>query len=84
METLLKGNADEINSSLLEFIRSAFKGKKVAVHIYEDNEMDETEFLLSNPANKKRLLESLEEVKHGEHLQEFTLDELRLMVANNE
>lgn len=35
METLLRGNADKINASLINFIRSTFKGKKVTVHIYD-------------------------------------------------
>ena len=55
MDTLLRGNADEINESLIEFIRSTFKGKKVAVPIYEDNEMDETEYLLSDAVHRERL-----------------------------
>lgn len=76
MDTLLKGNADEINVSLIEFIRSTFKGKKVAVHIYEDAEMDETEYLLSDPIAKKRLLESVENVKHMRNLREYTLEEI--------
>ena len=63
MDTLLRGNAEEINMSLIDFIRTTFKGKKVAVHIYEDTEMDETEYLLSDPIVKKRLLESIENVK---------------------
>jgi len=76
MDTLLRGNADEINVSLVEFIRSAFKGKKVAVHIYEDDEMDETEYLLSGPIAKERLLESVENVKNLRNLKEYTLEEL--------
>lgn len=36
MDTLVKTTADEINSSLIDFIKKTFKGKKIAVHIYED------------------------------------------------
>jgi hypothetical protein len=82
MDTLLKGNADEINASLVDFIRSTFKGKKIAVHIYEDNEMDETEYLLSDPVGRERLLQSIEEVKHGKGLKEYTLGELKTMFLN--
>jgi len=82
MDTLLRGNADEINVSLIEFIRSTFKGKKVAVHIYEDEEMDETEYLLSDPVHKEKLLKSIEEVKQGKGLKTYTIDELKTMLLN--
>ncbi len=82
MDTLLRGNADEINASLVEFIRSTFKGKKVAVHIYEDNEMDETEYLLSDAIGKEKLLKSVEEVNNGKGLKTYNLNELKLMFLN--
>ncbi len=82
MDTLLRGNADEINASLVEFIRSTFKGKKVAVHIYEDNEMDETEYLLSNAIGKEKLLKSVEEVNNGKGLKTYNLNELKTMFLN--
>lgn len=36
MDTLVRMNADELSPSFLEFIRNSFKGKRIAVHIYED------------------------------------------------
>lgn len=82
MDTLLRGNADEINTSLIDFIRSTFKGKKVAVHIYEDDEMDETEYLLSDPYHRERLLKSIEEVSQGKGLKTYTINELKTMFLN--
>ena len=82
MDTLLRGNADEINASLVDFIRSTFKGKKVAVHIYEDNEMDETEYLLSDPVGREKLLKSVEEVNQGKELKTYDLGELKTMFLN--
>ena len=70
MDTLLRMQAEEINSSLIDFIKSSFKGKKIALHIYEDT-MDETEFLLSNKSNKKRLFDSIESVKNNINLKEI-------------
>ena len=43
MDTLVRMNAEEINLSFIEFIKSSFKGKKIAVHIYEED-IDETGF----------------------------------------
>ncbi|MCY7291192.1 MAG: hypothetical protein LH615_03320 [Ferruginibacter sp.] len=45
MDTLVRMQADEINNSLIDFIRLSFYGKKIALHIYQDNE-DETTYLL--------------------------------------
>ena len=78
MDTILKGNADEINQSLIDFIKKSFKGKKIAVHIYEE-EQDETDFLLSDPETKKRLLESIKNVNEGKGLKEFSLQEIGKM-----
>jgi hypothetical protein len=75
MDTLVRLKADEINNSLVEFIKSSFKGKKIAVHIYED-ETDETEYLLSDPVTKKRLLESVENVKANRNLKEYTMEDI--------
>ena len=82
MDTLLRGNADEINVSLVEFIRSTFKGKKVAVHIYEDNEMDEIEYLLLDPIGREKLLKSVEEGNTGKGLKTYDLNELKTMFFN--
>ncbi len=75
MDTLVRTKADDLNNSLVDFIKSAFKGKRIAVHIYED-ETDETEFLLSDPVTKKRLLESIENVKDNRSLREYTLEDI--------
>ena len=80
MDTLLRGNADEIDNSLITFIKSTFKGKKVAVHIYEDDTMDETEYILSDPIAKERLLSSIKNVKNHHYLREYTLDEIESIV----
>ena len=75
MDTLLRIKADELNNSLVDFIKASFKGKKIAVHIYED-ETDETDFLLSDPVAKKRLLESVENVKANSNLKEYTMEDI--------
>jgi hypothetical protein len=75
MDTLVRVKADDLNNSLIDFIKSSFKGKRIAVHIYED-EIDETEYLTSDPIAKKRLLESIENVNQKRNLKEYTMDEI--------
>ena len=77
MDTLVKTTADEINSSLIDFIKKAFKGKKIAVHIYED-ESNETDYLLSDSLTKKRPLESIENVNKSSCLKEYSIAELKV------
>ncbi len=76
MDTLVRTSADEINNSLIDFIKSSFKGKKIAVHIYEEDDVDETAFLLSDPEAKKRLFESIESVKKSENLKEYSIRDI--------
>ena len=80
MDTLLRGNANEIDNSLVTFIKSIFKGKKVAVQIYEDDTINETEYLLSDPIAKERLLSSIKNVKNQQCLREYTLNEIESIV----
>ena len=82
MDTLLRMQAEEINVTLIDFIKSSFKGKKIALHIYEDT-MDETEFLLSNNSNKKRLFESMESVKNDFNLREINFADIQ-SILNDE
>lgn len=74
--------AEEINSSLIDFIKSSFKGKKIALHIYEET-MDETEFLLSNTSNKNRLFDSIENVKNNINLKEIDIADIE-SILNDE
>ena len=52
----------------------------VMMSLKEYNAIRETEFLLSNPVNRKRLLQSLEEAEQGK-VHTMTLDELDRMIA---
>ena len=79
---------DELNADFIEAIKSTFKAEKLFIQI--DEIMDETEYLLSNPANKAMLLQSLENDRNGNMI-EISLDEhnkileeLKLRVANGE
>ena len=82
MDILVKAKADELNNSLIDFIKSHFKGKKIAVHIYED-EMDETEYLLSDP-QQKELLEAVEKVKQTKNLKTYTLEGIQSLLNEPE
>jgi len=75
MDTLVRLNADELNVALIDFIKFTFKGKKIAVHIYED-EIDETEFVLRDPVARERILKAVENVNQNRNMKEYTMEEI--------
>lgn len=62
MHTIYQINANELNESLLESIRTLFKDKEIEITI---TERDETEYLLRSPANREFLLRAVERVEKG-------------------
>jgi hypothetical protein len=57
-------SASELTADIIEAIKKAFKSKPIVITIEE--EMDETAYLLSNPANRASLMRSIEQDKKGE------------------
>jgi hypothetical protein len=71
MHTTFHINANELNSNFLNALKMIFKSKKISITIEEDQ--DETEYLLSNPANRKMLEKSLKNADAGK-LVEVNID----------
>ncbi len=59
-------SAADINMDILNAIKVAFKEKPIVITIEE--EIDETAFLMGNPANKAMLLKSIAQDKNGESI----------------
>ena len=57
-------SAQEATTDILEAIKTAFRNKSITITIEED--IDETAYLMSSPANKAMLDKSLAEAKRGE------------------
>lgn len=68
MYTVYKINADELNENFIASIKAQFQHKDIEIAICEtaQAEQDETDYLLSDPVNKTRLLEAIDNVKKGE------------------
>jgi antitoxin YefM len=72
----LKEKLDMVCEDAEPLIVSRTKGKNVVVISLEEyNSWKETLYLLSSKNNRERLLESIEQAKHGETT-EYTLDEI--------
>lgn len=57
-------SAEEITTDVLNAIKTTFKQKPIVLTIEED--LNETAYLMSNPANKANLLKSIEQDRNGE------------------
>jgi antitoxin YefM len=77
METIFKLKTKELDMSFIESIKNLFKGKEIEITI--KSAQDETEYLLSTPANKKKLFEAIDEVKRNKNLIRFSGKEFEEM-----
>ncbi len=60
-------SAQEAGSDIIESIKTTFRNKAITITVEED--MDETAYLVSTPANKAVLEKSLAEARRGEFIE---------------
>lgn len=79
MYTLYRLNADELSVEFLESLKTLFRHKTIEITVCEAEtvEQDETAYLLSNPANRVRLLEAIENVHQQRNLVAVDLADLQ-------
>jgi hypothetical protein len=69
--TTFHSKATELDETFLKTLKTLFKSKRIAISVEE--ELDETDYLLSTDANRKHLEESL----NSKEKISFSLDELK-------
>ncbi len=67
--------AENLSPDFVEYVKRLFKGKRIRVTVEE--EMDDTTYLMADPVNHARLMESMENIRKGEGLTAFNPDEFR-------
>ena len=72
MVTTYKLNTSELENSLIDSIRTTYPDRIVEIQV---REQDETEYLLSTPANHDRMEKILKETKEGKFVTFDTLEQ---------
>jgi antitoxin YefM len=73
MQISYRLNTSELDNNFLESLKAAFSDKEIEIIVYEN---DETKFLLQNPANRKRLLTAVENIRNRNNLVELSWDSI--------
>jgi len=71
MTATFKLRPEELDESFLEKLRALFTRTREINLTISDSEMDETQFLMSDPNDYERLLASIEQIRKGDGLVEF-------------
>ncbi|MBC6423084.1 MAG: hypothetical protein GDA43_26440 [Hormoscilla sp. SP5CHS1] len=73
MSTIYRLKASELDERFLAGLKATFGDKEIEIIV---SEVSETDYLLKSEANKKRLLQAVENVKNRTNLVEVNLEEL--------
>jgi len=77
MQVAYRLNADELDMNFLESIKKLFQKKSIHINISVADQEDETDYLLSTPANASRLLNAINNIEnHKETLVYKNLEDL--------
>ena len=77
METIFHLNSSEIDSKFWKVVKQLFENKDVEISIKTTD--DETDFLLSDPATKQKLIKAIKNVEENKNLVHFTGEEFLKM-----
>ena len=78
MDVTYRLKPEELNDDFFKTIKQMFLGKEVAITVEEVP--DETEYLLSNEANRKHLLQAVEDMKQGRNVHTMSIEEMESMI----
>jgi len=77
MQVAYRLNANELDMNFLESIKKLFQEKSIYINISVAQKEDETDYLLSSPANASRLLKAINNIEnHKDKLIHKSLEDL--------
>lgn len=68
MTKIFELHTDQLDENFLASVKAEFPHRTVEIAVTGADEQDETEYLLSDPARRERLLRAVEDVKAGRNL----------------
>ena len=80
MTTTFHLNETEIDGKFLEALKILFKNRNLTLTV--EVEDDETAYLLSSPANRERLLNSVTNINENKNLTEINVASLKALITN--
>ena len=72
MESIYRVKANELDNRFIESLRHLFANRMIEIRVAE---LDETDYLLSNAANREHLLAAIANIESGENLVMVDLDD---------
>ena len=79
MDVTYRLKPEELNDDFLKALKQMFLGKEVSITVEEIP--DETEYLLSNKANREHLLQAVEDMKDGRNVHIMSIEEMESMIG---
>ncbi|MEI8133610.1 MAG: hypothetical protein WCH46_00870 [bacterium] len=76
MTTTFRVHASELDQDFFERLKAMFNGKEIEIIVHEKHDMDETDYLLSDPENRTHILDSHARVGRREGLVEVDINSL--------
>lgn len=73
MQTSYRLNAKDLDHHFLEALKILFQDKEIEIIVYD---VDETAYLSRSDANRRRLLQAIENAENGNNLIEVNLEEI--------
>lgn len=81
MQLIYHLEESDLNINFLKSLKSLFKNQKLTI-VVDNSQQDETEYLLDNPVNSKRLLQSISNIENGENLLSVDWQVFKQQLAN--
>ena len=79
MNATYRLKANEITEEFVKILKAVYKDKEIEIIVQETE--DETAYLLKSEANRKQLLQAIEDVKNGKPGHTMTMEELEQLTV---
>ncbi|MBI5142864.1 MAG: hypothetical protein HZA20_11850 [Nitrospirae bacterium] len=71
MRTTYRLNINELDNGFIDSLKAIFRNKEIEITVHD---LDETDYLMRSGANRKRLLDAVENVGIGKNLIEAVVE----------